>query len=513
MRDENDLLQTGELPTDPEDQGNVVDLHGRPIRVKDMPVDDHAERGACGVLLRANGEGVADSGLLPEHFGDQGWRAVFTTMADLRRADRPSDPPAVVAAMQRQYPRELAGLVDSDGYRAARVVFRAASDAPAPEVAAAYRDRVISMAIRREMVLHAERLAEMARSPAVPMADVAREWDTAGERLRARPGADRGFRLVGDVAREVVEQAWERAYGATVGVFSTGFPALDAQLDGGLSVGDLAIIGGRPGMGKTAFALSMSRKAARKGTGVLVLSLELMASIAVRRVLAQESRLSTTLLKTGKHADGDPMNRREYERAMESAANLYGDRFYIGDKPALGLADVRSAIRTVKRECPELGIVIVDYIQIMSFTGRGSASTSNLVGDAAQRLRDMGKEEGVSIGALSQLNRATEDNLDKKPTPANLRDSGGLEAAASIILFPWRRGILNPNDPTIQEEAAIIVAKATDGKTGEVPFKWHAAYQEFADEEITWARNAQGNRPRVSGGNPFAPAEDDDVKW
>lgn len=513
MRDENDLLQTGELPPDPEDDGNVVDMHGRPVVARDMPVDDHAERGACGVLLRANGDGIKDAGLTPEHFGDRGWRAVFTTMDRLARSDRPCDPAAVVATMQRECPVELAGLKDSGGYRAARAIFRAASDAPAPDVAAAYRDRVISMAIRREMVLHAERLAEMARSPAVPMADVAREWDTAGERLRARPGADKGFRLVGDVAREVVEQAWERAYGATVGVFSTGMPRLDAQLDGGFIPGDLVVVGGRPGSGKSAAALSISRKAARKGIGVLVLSLELMASIACRRILAQESRLSTTLLKTGKHADGNPMSQREYERAMESAAHLYADRLWIGDKPALTVADIRSATRTVKRECPELGIIVVDYLQIMSFTGGGRQSTATVIGDAAQALRNMAKEEGVAMMVLSQLNRDTDTNLDKKPMLSNLRDSGGIEAAATVVLFPWRRGIVAPNDAAVQEEACIIVAKATDGKTGEVPFKWHAAYQEFADEEITWARNAQGNRPRVQGGNPFAPAEDDDVKW
>lgn len=499
MRDENDLLQTGELPPDPEDDGNVVDMHGRPVVARDMPVDDHAERGACGVLLRANGDGIKDAGLTPEHFGDRGWRAVFTTMDRLARSDRPCDPAAVVATMQRECPVELAGLKDSGGYRAARAIFRAASDAPAPDVAAAYRDRVISMAIRREMVLHAERLAEMARSPAVTMADVAREWDTAGERLRARPGADKGFRLVGDVAREVVEQAWERAYGATVGVFSTGMPRLDAQLDGGFIPGDLVVVGGRPGSGKSAAALSISRKAARKGIGVLVLSLELMASIACRRILAQESRLSTTLLKTGKHADGNPMSQREYERAMESAAHLYADRLWIGDKPALTVADIRSATRTVKRECPELGIIVVDYLQIMSFTGGGRQSTATVIGDAAQALRNMAKEEGVAMMVLSQLNRDTDTNLDKKPMLSNLRDSGGIEAAATVVLFPWRRGIVAPNDAAVQEEACIIVAKATDGKTGEVPFKWHAAYQEFADEEIGYAK--------MTGGGTYDPGE------
>lgn len=505
MRDENDRLQADELPPDPEDDGRVVDMQGRAVRVRELPVDDHAERGAVAVLLRTNGEGIGECGLHLEHFGDAGWRAVFATMAGLRAADRPSDPPAVVAAMQRQYPNELAGLRDGEGYRGSRVVFRAAVDGPAPEVATAYRDRVIDMAIRREMVLHAERLAEMARSPAIPMVDVAREWDNAGERLRARPGADRGFRPVGDVAREVVDQAWERAYGKAIGVFSTGMPGLDASLDGGLVVGDLAIVGGRPGSGKSAFALSMARKASRKGTGVLVLSLELMASIACRRILAQEARLSTTLLKTGRHADGTPMNRAEYDRAMESAARLYADMLWIGDKPALSVADVRASIRKMKRECPELGIVMLDYIQIMAFPGAGRSSKADALGGAAQTLRDMGKEEGCAIVALSQLNRDTETNLDKKPTPANLRDSGGLEAAASIILFPWRRGLVTPNDTTVQEEACVIVAKATDGKTGEVPLKWHAAYQEFADEEVAYAR-----RQVQGGGNPYVT---EDVEW
>lgn len=494
-RDDNDLLVAGDLPPDPEQGGVLISLPANSLPPR-LPLDAHAERGMVGAVLHVNGEGFTDYGLTGDHFADPGWRAVWETIGAMVAQGRPADAPSVVASMQRAALPLLDMVQDADQYRGALAIYHAATEAPDDAVVAGYRQRVVEMALRRRAILNAEHLMAMARSPA-GLDALNRAWDEAGEELRSRPGTDREYRSVGEVAKEVVDHAWRFSHGDRNGVFPTGMSRLDIFLDGGFVPGDLVIVGGRPAMGKSSFALSIARKASRVGTGVLILSLELMESIACRRILSQETRQPSVLLKRGFRPDGQVMSDQDYCDGMAGAERLCADPLWIMDRPSQSLADVRSVIRRVKSQHVGLGIIIIDYLQIMAMQGGRNQSTSVVIGDVAQALRNLAKAEGVAIMALSQLNRATETNRDQKPTLANLRDSGAIEAAATVVLFPWRE--ILPNAPS-GTPAILIVAKATDGKTGEVPFTWHSVYQEFVEEEeqraardtSSWIENAYG---------------------
>lgn len=349
-----------------------------------------------------------------------------------------------------------------------------------PDMLPGYIRKLREVHLRRQTVLAGTMMIEAARSSTVPATDLARAWDAAGERLRSADPSAREWVHMGDLAAEEAERMERRMRGERTGAIPTGMPALDAHLGGGLIPGDLVVLGGRPAMGKTAFALSMAIKAARVGVGVGIFSLELVESIAARRVLAQVAQVSSTVIKTGQDFDGRAPAVTDIRRVVEAVETIRGLPMMLNSRGGQSLADVRAGVRKVKAEMPTARLFVVDYLQIMALKSGRNDSRANALADTAQGLRNLAKEEDIAMLVLSQLNRDVDKRDSQKPCNADLRDSGGIEAAATHIWFPWRQSVLAPNDPALKDKAELLITKATDGPTGSVPFRWHGAYQEFA---------------------------------
>lgn len=503
--DENERRQAGMQEEDP--------FNVEPIRpelrlsrsVEELPHDARAERALVGAVLSTAGDAYEDVVKVtpPSSFYVSGWRLVMEAVGALREANMAADGPSVVEYMMSKRVEDggppLVERVTWERERGPLAVLNSVVDAPLPVAVNGYARKVAELSVRRQAIIDARRICALAESGAVPLADVRKQMEESAERMRTVEAGRPDWRHIGDVATEVVDTMRAVMEGRPANVFTTGFAGLDNVLGGGLGPGDMMVVGGRPGHGKTAFVLSMATTAASKGVGCALFSLELMESIAARRILSRVCRVPSSVLKGGRYFDGQEISRGDIEAVVDGVANLGDYPIWINDRPAQTLASIRSGIRKVKGRCPQLGHVIVDYLQIMAMTGSKSASVANILADTAQALRNMAKDEGVAITVLSQLGRDIEKRQQAKPRMSDLRDSGGIEAAATRILFPWRESMLNPGDPSLKDKATLILVKNTDGEANvEIPIRWHGVYQAFADDEVEYARRVERPAPKVT---------------
>jgi len=263
--------------------------------------------------------------------------------------------------------------------------------------------------------------------------------------------------------------------GKTLPGLSTGLSAVDAKING-LNKSDLLLLAARPGMGKTSMALNVALSAAREsGKTVAIFSLEMSKEQLVPRLLASEGLVENTRLVTG--------NRREseWQRIAEAASSLSRMDIRIDDNPLLTVADMNAKCRRLDN----LGLVVIDYLQLMTSAGGKGYSGENrqqAVSDISRMLKIMAKELQVPVLCLSQLSRANEKRDDKRPMLSDLRESGAIEQDADIVLFLYRDDYYN-SDSEKRNVAECIVAKNRHGETGKVELRWMPEYTAFGTLE------------------------------
>jgi len=281
------------------------------------------------------------------------------------------------------------------------------------------------------------------------------------------------------VAFDVLTKARQRGGGVTG--FSTGFVELD-QRTSGLHKGDLYIVAGRPGMGKTAFVLNLAtnlaahhmrttdEQAGHVGAGVAFFSLEMPREQLAARMLAAEARVNVANLRSGNVPNDD------WNQLTESASRLGKLPLWLDDTPALSLLDLRAKVRRLQaelgRDGRELGLVAIDYLQLMS--GRkGANSREQEISEISRGLKQLAKEMQVPVLALSQLNRGVENRgtKDRKPQLSDLRESGAIEQDADAIMFVYRDDYYN-SDSLDAGMAEIIIAKQRNGPTGTIKLRY-----------------------------------------
>jgi replicative DNA helicase len=293
------------------------------------------------------------------------------------------------------------------------------------------------------------------------------------------------LRRAGLSMKEVVKQtleSLEAVHGNEGGITGvpTGFTRLD-QMTGGWQKTDLIIIAARPSMGKTAFSLSMARNAAlhpRDGVGVAIFSLEMGAQQLAQRLLTSEARIDAQAARTGR------MNDRDWASLARAAGTLSEAPIYIDDTPSLNVLELRAKCRRLKAE-HDIGLVIVDYLQLMH--GTGSSKNSNREQEIAQisrSLKALAKELNVPVIALSQLSRAVEQRGgDKRPQLSDLRESGSIEQDADVVAFIYRAeryGItVDENGNSTQGIGEIIIGKQRNGPVGDVQLAFVDQYARF----------------------------------
>ena len=255
---------------------------------------------------------------------------------------------------------------------------------------------------------------------------------------------------------------------------STGLRDLDTKING-LNKSDLLLIAARPAMGKTSFALNIGLNVAKKySSTVAIFSLEMSREQLAMRLLSGESFVDSQKLMTGK------LETEEWSKLSMAATSLSQTDIRVDDNPAVTVAEMNAKLRRVEN----LGLVIIDYLQLMTGSGYGKQSDNRvqIVGDISRSLKIMAKELNVPVICLSQLSRAVESRQDKRPIMSDLRESGAIEQDADAILFLYRDDYYNENSEE-KNVAECIVATNRHGETGTVKLQWLPQYTTFADRE------------------------------
>ena len=258
----------------------------------------------------------------------------------------------------------------------------------------------------------------------------------------------------------------------------TGLPSGYTDLDyktSGFQKSDLVIIAARPAMGKTAFELNIAEYMAfRKNATVAIFSLEMSKEQLVNRLLALESSVDSQKIRTGDVDDGD------WEKLIEGANTIAKSHMIIDDTASISISELKSKCRRYKREF-DLGIVIIDYLQLMTTTGR-SESRQQEISEISRSLKSLARELNVPIIALSQLGRAVESRPDKRPMLSDLRESGAIEQDADMVMFLYRDDYYNKESEK-KGIAEVIIAKQRNGPIGTIELAWIPKYTKFANLE------------------------------
>jgi len=241
----------------------------------------------------------------------------------------------------------------------------------------------------------------------------------------------------------------------------TGFYDLD-RMTAGLQKGDLIVLAARPSMGKTAFALNIAEHVAvQEGLPVLVFSMEMGASQLALRMVGSLGRIDQQHLRTG------ALQNDEWDRLAEAVDRLGRVQMFIDETPALNSSELRARARRMARQFGTLGVIVVDYLQLMSGSSSSEENRATEIGEISRGLKALAKELQCPVIALSQLNRSVESRTDKRPMMSDLRESGAIEQDADVIMFIYRDDYYNKEskEPGVAE---IVIGKQRNGPVGTV---------------------------------------------
>lgn len=273
-------------------------------------------------------------------------------------------------------------------------------------------------------------------------------------------------------ALDRIEKA-SKTQGNVTGI-ATGFLDLDYRMSG-MQPSDLILIAARPSMGKTAFVLNIAQYVAfHSGLATAIFSLEMSKEQLVNRLFSLESRVDAQVLRNGSLTDSD------WEKLIESVGVIGNSNLIIDDTPGISISELRSKCRKYKLE-HDLKLVIIDYLQLMSGSGRRySDSRQQEISDISRSLKAIARELNVPVIALSQLSRAVEQRPDHRPMLSDLRESGAIEQDADVVMFIYRDDYYN-KDSENKNVAEIIVAKQRNGPIGTVNLVWLPQYTKFVN--------------------------------
>lgn len=342
-----------------------------------------------------------------------------------------------------------------------------------------YAEIVRERSIMRKLVTVGSEIAESAFVP--QGRDAQQLLDEAEAKIfkiaEADGNATQGFidikELLGPVVNRI-EELYQREDQSHVTGIATGFDDLDERTSG-LQPGDLIIVAGRPSMGKTAFSLNIAEHIALEiKKPVAVFSMEMAAIQLATRMVGSVGRLDQHKMRNGK------LDEEDWPRLTMALGKLNEAPLYIDEGAGLNAFELRARARRLQKSCKQnLGLIVVDYLQLMSANGgRASENRATEISEISRSLKSLAKELNVPVIALSQLNRSVEQRPDKRPVMSDLRESGAIEQDADLILFIYRDEVYNP-DSEDKGTAEIIIGKQRNGPIGRVRLTFLGQYTRF----------------------------------
>ncbi|WP_251493497.1 replicative DNA helicase [Otoolea muris] len=337
----------------------------------------------------------------------------------------------------------------------------------------AYAGIVRDKAVLRRLIKVSEEIEGLCYGGREKLEDIlAHTEKTVFDLLQSRSSGD--FVPIRQVALNVLEriEAASKSNSTVTGI-PTGFIDLDYRTSG-FQPSDFILIAARPSMGKTAFVLNVvEHVAVKKGLPCMVFSLEMSKEQLVNRMLSMESNVDSQKLRTGTLTDSD------WDAVVEGIGTIGGSNLIIDDTPGISIMELRSKCRKMKLE-HGLDIVIIDYLQLMSGSGRGGESRQQEISEISRSLKALARELSAPVVALSQLSRACETRPDHRPMLSDLRESGAIEQDADVVMFLYRDDYYNKDTDT-PNIAEVIIAKQRNGPIGTIQLMWRPELTKFAN--------------------------------
>lgn len=439
------------------------------------PNNKEAEQSVLGsILLRPEALIEALEYVTSDSFYQHAHQLIFTAMMELNEADQGIDVVTVKNTLDDKnqlddiggvsYLADLASIVPT----AANVVY--------------YAKIVADKALLRRLITTATDI--VAQSYEDQDNDVNSILDAA-ERQIMNVGEDQagnGFKKISDVLNATIEDIDQRAQeDSSVTGLSTGYAELD-KVTAGLHPDELVILAARPGVGKTAFALNVAENVAvHTPTTVAIFSLEMGAEQLASRLLCAQGSIDANDLRTGN------LNDEEWKNLVVATGILSRTSIYIDDTPGIKMAEIRAKCRRLAKETGNLGLIIVDYLQLIE--GTGQENRQQEVSVISRQLKRLAKELHVPVIALSQLSRGVEQRQDKRPLLSDIRESGSIEQDADVVAFLYRDDYYNDESDsdnsedvvdTNAGEVEVIISKNRSGPRGTIKLLFVKSYNKFA---------------------------------
>lgn len=434
--------------------------------VKVPPHSIDAEQSVLGGLMLDNRawDQVADR-LQEQDFYRHEHRILFRTMGRLLENNKPIDVLTVSDAL-----RELNELDQVGGEV---FLFELANNTPSAANIVAYADIVRERSVLRQLISAAGEIADNAFN--AQGRSIVELLDAAERSVFSI--SEQGARGEGPInIKQYLAKTMDRIdtlfhSNTPITGMPTGYHDFD-EMTSGLQGSDLVIIAGRPSMGKTTFAMNIAEHVAIKSRApVLIFSMEMPGEAIVMRMLSSLCRIDQLRIRTGKLSDED------WPRISSTVSMLSDAPLYIDDTPGLSPAEMRARARRLAKEHGQLGLVVVDYLQLMQVPGHSENRTAE-ISEISRSLKSLAKELKVPVIALSQLNRGLEQRADKRPIMSDLRESGAIEQDADLIVFIYRDEVYNESSPD-KGTAEILIAKQRNGPIGKVRLTFMGQYTCF----------------------------------
>ena len=436
------------------------------VKGRVMPHSIEAEQSVIGAMLMdSEAIEIASEMLREEDFYARQYGVLFSAILEMHTKGEAVDPVTLQTRLrEKNLPPEIYG---------SSAIFELIDQVPTSANIKTYAGIVAEKSLLRRMIRANEEIAGACYTQKDDVEEILNQAEKKIFEISQKRDAD-GFVPIRQIVLNAIDKIEYASHikGNVTGL-STGFTDLDNRT-AGFQPSDLILIAARPSMGKTALVLNIAQHMTlRENRCTAIFSLEMSKEQLTNRLFSMESHVDAQKIRTG------DLTEQEWADLIESAGNIGESKLIIDDTPAISVPQMRSKCRKYKMEFG-LEMVIVDYLQLMSGSGRSGESRQQEISDISRSLKALARELNVPVVALSQLSRAVESRPNHRPMLSDLRESGAIEQDADVVMFIYRDDYYNP-DSEKKGVAEIIIAKQRNGPIGTVELSWQPALTKFAN--------------------------------